>query len=146
MLHLRVVIDKGDGNTKYSRGFPAWEIPVLQYLFGAPNVTLTGESEKVMDLTDGSKDREYPDAQSEYERLSGNYGKDPDDQSFVSRVYGNGPLGLRELQRAIDAAKRDEVEEDKAIAAEAPKPKPAPVVKRNRRVPASTEAARAMLS
>lgn len=147
MLHIRVLIDKGDGNTKYNRGVPAWEIPILVHLFGEGNVTLAGESEKVMDVNDGSIDRPYPSAKDEYIRLENNYGSSPkDDQSYVAAVYGNVPIGLRELQKAIDAAKADEAEEDRHIAAEKPKPKVKAEPKRNRRVPSSSVQADAMLS
>lgn len=147
MLHIRVMIDKGDGNTKYSRGVPAWEIPILEFLFGEGNVTRVGESEKVMDVNDGTKDRPYPNARDEYIRLENNYGSSPKDATaYVAAVYGNVPIGLRELQKAIDQAKVDEIEEDRHIAVEAPKPKPKPEPVRNRRVPSSSVQADAMLS
>lgn len=147
MLHIRVMIDKGDGNTKQSRGFPAWEIPILEHLFGEGNVTKTGESEKVMAMDDSSKDRPYPNARDEYIRLENNYGSSvKDDTPYVAAVYGTAPIGLRELQKAIDGAKEAEAEEDAALAAESKKPKVKAAPVRNRRVPSSSAESDAMLS
>ena len=50
------------------------------------------------------KGRPYPDAEMELERLERKYGRDvdTDDKPFVFAVYGQGPLGVAALRKAIE--------------------------------------------
>lgn len=82
------------------RAMPPWEVPVVEHVFGEGNVEETG------DFDFDGKDDCTPHA--EFERLVKAYGNDPaDDTPFVASVYGQGRIGLRELTKAMDAAKRE---------------------------------------
>lgn len=99
-----------DVNTVYNRAVSEWELPVLQYVFDAGNVVRTGQFEV--------SDREYPEAASEFARLASRYGSDPQsDQPYVEIVYGQGRIGVREMEKLIKETQ----------AAEETKPKPAKV-------------------
>lgn len=87
-----------DSHSQYNVAVPPWEAAVLTMVFDDGNVQPTGHFELV--------DRGYPDAGSEYDRLTRAYGAD--NQSgipFVATVYGAGRIGIAALHRAIEAAK-----------------------------------------
>lgn len=66
-----------------------WDIPVLEFLHGVENVTVTGEEDKPAQVDS---------AQAEYTRMEQAYGKDSEtQQTFVSQVYGNGGMGVAKL-------------------------------------------------
>lgn len=76
--------------------FRPWEVPILEMIFGAGYVTVVGE-----------KDREnipYPDAASEYERLSIRYVAPEGAPPYVQQVYG---VGFANLAKAIEEAEQD---------------------------------------
>lgn len=79
---------------------PAWELPVLQALHGATKVTPVSES---------LVEAQTPDADTEYQRLSGRYGRErlPDGSLggvIAESVFGQFQPGIMNLQRSIDAA------------------------------------------
>lgn len=84
-----------------SLDLPAWEIPVLQVVHGTDKITVGAVT---------IVDREYPDAETEYDRLTRRYGEHKESgDSYLSKVYGT----LAEnLGAAID---REIVAEGKAI-------------------------------
>lgn len=100
MRYERVTV-KRDTQTTYVRDVPPWEIPLLEFTFEDGNVVRTGQFTEV--------DREYPEAGAEFARLAQAYGADAKaDVPHVASVYGDSGRGLRELQRAIDSARRED--------------------------------------
>ncbi len=103
MRYERLKITR-DTNTVYNRAVPQWEIPILEFVFGEGNVVQLDVFEQAP--------IDYPEPRHEFERLSKKYGVDKDTGTdFVASVYGNSRIGVRELGKAIDAAK---VEDAKA--------------------------------
>ncbi len=103
MLYQKVKVIR-DVNTVYSRAIPDWEIPVLTFIFDEGNVQPQGSFEIV--------DRPYPDAGSEYDRLTRRYGSDSKSGvPHVTAVFGVGLTGIKALKGLIDEAKA--VEEGK---------------------------------
>jgi len=91
-----------DTNTVYNRPVGEWEIPVLEFVFGDGNVQKLNEHVDVAD-------QEYPDAASEFDRLTRAYGEDPQTGTpYVALVYGNARIGVAALKRAIDSAKAED--------------------------------------
>ena len=83
-----------------SKSVAPWEVPVLEMIYGEGNIQETGKYD-----FDGKDDI---DPAAEYDRLTKAYGSDPaDDTPFVASVYGQGRIGLRELTKFIEAAKRE---------------------------------------
>lgn len=114
MRYERVQV-KRDTNTVHNHAIPRWEIPVLEFLFEAGNITPLDEFVQVA--------REYPDATVELERLAKVYGSDPKSGiPHAYSVFGAGRKGIRELQKLIDDA---QAEDEAAVT-------PAPVVKAKR--------------
>ena len=113
MIYEKVKIVR-DSNTAYNRAMPAWEIPVVNFIFDAGNVQPTGVLDRV--------DRPHPSAEVEYDRLQRRYGEDTKSGvPYVTSIYGPGERGIANLQDAIDAA---ELEEQKQVrAGTAPKVK-----------------------
>lgn len=98
-VHLKVVRDT---NTVYTRAVPEWEVPVLEFIFEDGNVQRTGSFEKVTHS-------DYPDAGVEFDRLIRAYGADPTSGvPYVASVYGNAGAGIKELGKAIAAAKAED--------------------------------------
>lgn len=119
MRFERVMI-KRDTNTVHNRAVPSWEIPVLEFLFEDGNVTPTGVFEQVA--------IEYPEANTEFHRLTQCYGADPQSGTpYVAAVYGNAGAGIRALRKAIEEAKT----EDEAVSVA--KSTPAAVTSRKRK-------------
>jgi hypothetical protein len=115
MRNVRVKITR-DQNTVYNRAVPAWEIPLLEFIFEPENVQSLEEFEK--DL------REVPSPGMEYDRLMRCYGSDPQSGiPHVASVYGNGQNGIRALAKVM----KDAVENDSDA-----EPAPTPVRKRKR--------------
>jgi hypothetical protein len=76
---------------------------MLQFLFDEGNVTRTGEFIAV--------NREYPDPAMEFARLQKAYGSNvKTDVPHAVSVYGVQHTGVRELRKAIEAARKDEAE------------------------------------
>lgn len=118
---------KRDTNTVHHKVVPAWEVPVLEFIFEEGNIEHT-------DLTEDVPGREYPDPAFEFDRLTRAYGADPQSGvAYVASVYGQAGAGIRALKAAINAAKEDE----KANPTVVPTPVPA---KRARRAAASQDA------
>jgi hypothetical protein len=102
MRYQRVKITR-DQNTVYTRDFPIWEIPVLEFIFDEGNVIRLEEFLTV--------NRPYPDAANEFDRLTRAYGKDAkSDIAHVASVYGQAGAGIRALRNAIDEARKAEGE------------------------------------
>ena len=129
MRYERVSV-KRDTNTVHNNAIPQWEIPVLEFLFEAGNVTPLGEFVNVA--------KEYPEATSELERLAKVYGSDAKSGiPHAHSVFGTGRKGIRELQKLIDDAR---AEDEAAVA-------PAPVLKAKRgRKPAYERESDSLLS
>lgn len=123
-----VVKVKRDTNTVHHKVVPAWEVPVLEFIFEEGNIEHTDERED-------APGKEYPEAGFEFDRLTRAYGADPQSGvAYVASVYGQAGAGIRALKAAIAAARED----DKANPIEAiPAPVPA---KRARRSAASQDA------
>ena len=118
MQYVKVLI-KRDTNTTYNTSVPAWEVPVLEFIFEDGNIQLTAEVEDV-------PARDYPDAAFEFDRLTRAYGADPQSGvAYVASVYGQASAGVRALAKAIAEAKADEADASEAPASKAP-PKRAP--------------------
>lgn len=121
MRYARVTI-KRDTNTVHNRAVPEWEVPILELIFEAGNVTRTGQHDKV--------EGEYPDAEGELARLKAFYGTDTESKTaFAEMVFGLGNNGVRNLRKVIEAAmaEEDEAEGEEEV------PPPAPVAKGRRR-------------
>lgn len=118
MRYERVKIAR-DTNTVHNRAVPPWEIPVLEFLFDAGNITPLNEFDEVKG--------EYPEPSQELERLAKVYGSDTKSGiPHAYSVFGSGRKGIRELAKMIDDSKaKDQVASKQA--------KPAAVAKRGRR-------------
>lgn len=100
MLHQRVKVTR-DTNTVHNKTVAPWEIPVLEFLFEDGNVVRLDEFVEV--------DEPYPDAPSEFTRLTLLYDKDrKSGVPFVASVYGDGPRGVKALSERIAEAQKDE--------------------------------------
>ncbi len=110
MRFVQVLVERNE-HLAIPREVAPWEVPVLQAVH-------TPEKVKVMGVVNHErlKDRPYPDAEMELERLERKYGRDvdTDDKPFVFAVYGQGPLGVAALRKAIEetalAERADEVD------------------------------------
>lgn len=119
MRHERVKIRR-DERTVVSRALPPWEIPILEFLFGDGNVERSDEFVQT--------EHDYPDVHMEFERLEGAYGSDPaSDIPLVASIYGQKSVGRKNLAKAIEEAKEDDLlaAEDAKVNEKA-KPKKAP--------------------
>lgn len=111
MRYERLKITR-DTHTVHNRAVPAWEAPILEYVFEEGNVKHTEVFDEV--------ERDYPDAAMEFSALSTRYGIDKESKlPFAALVYGNAGLGVRALRKAIEQAKADD-EEAKRAASPAP--------------------------
>lgn len=84
---------------------PEWEVPVLR----AVHVTGDGGTDSVTELEDTLKEREAPDATSEFQRLATKYGRSETEDGakglpYVAAVYGQFGVGTKRLGDAINAA------------------------------------------
>lgn len=121
MRHQRVRV-KRDGNTVHNNSVVPWEIPILELLFEEGNVEAL---EEFIDVPE----KDYPDPREEFMRLQKAYGADTHtSEPHVVTVYGQGRNGLRQLTKAIDAAREEEEET-------APKLKPKVMMTSSRRRP-----------
>ena len=119
MKYERVKV-KRDLNTVHNHTVAPWEVPILEYIFEDGNV------ERLEEFVESGRD--YPDAQSEFLRLTKAYGSDPQSGvPYVASVFGNAGAGVRSLKKAIDDAR---------IQDEAAKV-PAPAQKRGRKAHAA---------
>lgn len=100
MRHERVKIQR-DSNTIHNTALAPWEIPVLEMVFDGGNVTRLGE------FVEYAGDEGYPDPAQELFRLGKVYGSEVkgDPRTYAVRVYGEARAGVREMARAIDAAR-----------------------------------------
>lgn len=100
MQHVTVKLTRSETES-VQLGMPAWEVPVLQMVHGPERVEIL---EKVEYL-----DREYPDANSEFDRLQKRYKVDMDTGTpFVVMVYGHPASGIPKLEELIAKARRAE--------------------------------------
>ena len=105
MRHHHVTI-KRDTQTSQTKGVPAWEVPVLEFIFEDGNVERLETSELVPDQT-------YPEAAAEFNRLERAYGVDSQSGvPHVASVYGQAGIGIRALRKAIDEAKAEDAKLD----------------------------------
>lgn len=116
MRYARVSVNRNE-TSRVSLTIPAWEIPILGLIYGDENVVDSGEFVE--------SPNEYPAADAEFDRLSRRY-KDNTETSvaFVAAIYGQGPAGIRALQREIDAEKYAEFPDLKPKAVGTVKPIP----------------------
>lgn len=106
MRYERVKITK-DTNTIYNRAVPPWEIPILEFVFGEGNVVPLGVFE-VAPI-------DAPTAAEEHQRLSLKYGIDKETGTdFVAVVYGASRIGIREVGKAMETAKQEELAANRA--------------------------------
>jgi hypothetical protein len=88
MRHINCTVRRSELSSIAACVLP-WEIPVLEFLHGVENVTVTGE----VDM-----ERAVDGPQAEFQRLENAYGKDAENgMSFVAQVYGNGGIGIAKL-------------------------------------------------
>jgi hypothetical protein len=78
----------------------AWEVPILQAIHDAKEITL---------ISEGTIDRDVPDPNDEYRRLATRYGNVTNDDGtqgipFVASVYGQFGVGNHALVKAIQDA------------------------------------------
>ena len=100
MRHIRIKI-KRDTNTIHNRSVPEWEIPILAFLFDDGNI----ENLETFEPVAG----DYPEPNSEYERLRMAYGFDPQSGiPYVASVYGQAQAGVRALNKAMVQAREEE--------------------------------------
>ena len=71
---------------------PPWEATVLQAVWGSAVVQIE---------TGASVAADKPSAHKEYARLNRRYGVDRDGNEYVAQTYGNEPLGVHTLNKAI---------------------------------------------
>lgn len=96
MRRVNVLVER-DERLSIPTAVGAWEVPILEYIHGKEKV-IVGDS-----FTD---EGDFPNAEVEFDRLSRRYGEDiKAEKPFVSLVYGQPPIGVRELARAIEAEK-----------------------------------------
>jgi hypothetical protein len=96
-----------DANFHIPRLVSAWELPILQEIYGEGSIEVQAEEQR--DIPD-------IDVASEKARLERHYKVEEDSKiPFVEVVYGRGPAGIKALEKAIKAS---EIEEKR-------KPKPA---------------------
>jgi hypothetical protein len=82
----------------------AWEVMVLQFEYGPEKVQVLGFKKDTL--------RNYPDAQSEFLRLSQRYGIDVDTGTpKAAIVFGQGAMGVMNVRNLIEAEKKLEQEE-----------------------------------
>jgi hypothetical protein len=79
---------------------PAWEVPLLQALHGQMNVNILGTE---------VRNAEVPDAETEFQRLEGRYGRTRQEDGsvgmpYAQAVFGQFMPGIMALERMIDAA------------------------------------------
>lgn len=94
MQYVEVLVER-DERLSVPKIVPAWVVPVLGAIHSEEKVTVVREHVEI--------DREPVDATQEFERLELCYGP-KEGIPFVAQIYGNGPLGVKQLQRAIDEA------------------------------------------
>src|ERR1700687_969295 len=100
MRYERVKV-KRDLNTVHNHSVAPWEIPVLEVIFEEGNVEPLGEFVE--------NDREYPEAQTEFNRLIKAYSSDPQSGvPYAAIAFGNGSTGVRVLRKMIDDAKAED--------------------------------------
>lgn len=78
--------------------YPEWEVDILEAIH-----------QSVERLGDMVYNRDAPDAEEEFQRLSGRYGRSENDDGsrgipYVASVYGQHKVGLDSLRRAIEKA------------------------------------------
>lgn len=106
MRYEHVKITK-DTNTIYNRAVPSWEVPILEFVFGEGNVVPLGTFDKAP--------IDYPTAAEEHQRLSLKYGIDRETKTdFVAVVYGPPRAAIREIGKAMEAAKQEELAANRA--------------------------------
>jgi hypothetical protein len=86
--------------TTIHREVPAWELPILKAIHGFVNVAV---------LENTVRDAVVPDAETEFERLKGRYGRSRNEDGsvgmpFVEAVYGQFASGVMQLERNMEAA------------------------------------------
>lgn len=105
------VIVVRDATLHIPRQVSAWELVILQEVFGEGNVEIKQEFHRPF---------EAPDVEIERSRLERLYGvEDQTKIPYVDVAYGRGPSGLKALSRAIAQAKLSEAEVKAADKAEA---------------------------
>src|SRR4249920_948950 len=74
-----------------------WETPVL---------TIVNGEDRCFPMGTVDTENDYPDAQSEYDRLEIKYRSDNESgHSYVGMVYGMGSIGVQRLRKAIEDAR-----------------------------------------
>ena len=93
LRYINVKVARDPQVAVINKNVPAWELPVLEEVFGEGNIVKLG---------DVSIERDPPDAEAEYKRLGDVYGGTGNPKvSFVERVYGAGSRGQAEVGKAI---------------------------------------------
>lgn len=101
MLFIEVLIPRGGAGNNHvaAEMVPPWELPILNALY--TGVQETGKVKIV--------ERDYPDADAEYHRLSNRYGRSEDDgKTFMASIFGNAIEGVGKLEKLIEAAQKRE--------------------------------------
>jgi hypothetical protein len=94
MQYVEVLVER-DERLSIPKIVPAWVVPVLGIIHSEEKVQVVREHVEI--------EREPVDAQMEFARLEQCYGP-KEGAPYVAQIYGNGPLGIKQLQRAIDEA------------------------------------------
>lgn len=102
-MHYRTVTIQRDETTSMPVLVGDWEVPILEHKHGDERVTVGGLKEY--------ENRPWPaDAKSEMQRLNvlyGNASSGDNPVTWAERVYGVGSQGVKALERAIEAAKKE---------------------------------------
>jgi len=99
MRYAKVLVERSEHLSVPALVLP-WEVPILASVHGAEKVSENGFE---------SVDREYPDVDVEFDRLSRRYGEHTESGvPWVAKVYGEPPLGVRALAAAIEDERKAE--------------------------------------
>lgn len=102
MRHEKVKV-KRDLYTVTNKAVCPWEIPILEIIFEEESVERLNEFSRVKG--------DYPDPALEFARLTKVYGADTETKvPFAVMAYGNARTGVRNLAKAIQAAREEEAE------------------------------------
>lgn len=104
MRFVKVVVERSE-HLSIPASVPAWEVPILTLIHGKEKVHESGAVVTV--------NREYPEAEVEFDRLQRRYGQFIKDEVYwVAKVYGEPPLGVRALAQAIAEERGKETAEE----------------------------------
>jgi hypothetical protein len=105
LMRFHNVLVTRDANTIIPKQVSAWELAVLEEMYGEGSIVVSDEVVRELAV---------PDVEPEMARLARIYGTEEDSKTpFVEIVYGRSTNGLRQLKKAIEQSIADEEGEAK---------------------------------